>query len=135
MVCVVFFLISSVNAPGCRVYKYYAKYYASVVQIPLSFRVFCWRLLSRCVTRCRHLGGVVVARSVEFKDHMLTIAEVASKLNVSIRTVQRFIKNGKLRAHQVGGQKRIAPVAVEQMLRGVELPSEYDNTWQKLDLF
>lgn len=74
-------------------------------------------------------------KNIEFKDHMLTIAEVAGKLSVSIRTVQRFIQNGKLRAFQVGGQKRIAPAAVEQMLRGVELPSEYDNTWEPLDLF
>jgi len=68
-------------------------------------------------------------------DHMLTIAEVAQKLSISVRTVQRLIKKGKLRAYQVGRQKRIAPVAVEQMLRGVELPNSYGDTWQKLDLF
>ena len=73
--------------------------------------------------------------SEDFGDHMFTIAEVAKKLSVSTRTVQRLIKSGKLRAYQVGRQKRIPPVAVEQMLRGVELPNNYDDTWQRLDLF
>ena len=76
-----------------------------------------------------------MSRPAEFSDHMFTIAEVAQKLSVSTRTVQRLIKSGKLRAYQVGRQKRIPPVAVEQMLRGVELPNNYDDTWQKLDLF
>ena len=76
-----------------------------------------------------------MSRPADFSDHMFTIAEVAQKLSVSTRTVQRLIKSGKLRAYQVGRQKRIPPVAVEQMLRGVELPNNYDDTWQKLALF
>jgi len=76
-----------------------------------------------------------MSRSGDFKDNMLTIAEVAEKLSISVRTVQRLIRQGKLRAFQVGRQKRIAPLAVEQMLRGAELPSGYDDTWQPLDLF
>ena len=76
-----------------------------------------------------------MSRPADFSDHMFTIAEVAQKLSVSTRPVQRLIKSGKLRAYQVGRQKRIPPVAVEQMLRGVELPNNYDDTWQKLDLF
>lgn len=72
---------------------------------------------------------------VKIKEHMFTIAQVAEVLNVSRRTVERLIKKGELRAFQVGGQKRISPVAVEQMLRKVELPNNYDTAWQKLDLF
>jgi excisionase family DNA binding protein len=72
---------------------------------------------------------------VKIKEHMFTIAQVAEALSVSRRTVERLIKRGDLRAYQVGGQKRIPPVAVEQMLRKVELPNNYDTTWQKLDLF
>ena len=68
-------------------------------------------------------------------DTMFTIAEVASKLKVSTRTVQRLIKKGSLRACQVGRQKRIPSMALEQMLRGVELPHSYTETWQKPDLF
>tara|TARA_R110000751_G_scaffold17319_1_gene53822 strand:+ start:270 stop:500 length:231 start_codon:yes stop_codon:yes gene_type:complete len=76
-----------------------------------------------------------MTRDVDFKENMLTISEVAEKLSVSVRTVQRLIRQGELRAFQVGGQKRIAPLAVEQMLRKVELPSNYDATWKPLDLF
>ena len=72
---------------------------------------------------------------IKIKEHMFTIAEVAEALSVSRRTVERLIQRGELRAYQVGGQKRIPPVAVEQMLRGAELPSSYDDTWQPLDLF
>lgn len=73
--------------------------------------------------------------SADFSDHMFTIAEVAKKLNVSERTVQRLIKKGTLRAYQVGRQKRIPPLAVKQMLLGVELPNNYNDTWQTPDLF
>tara|TARA_R110000751_G_scaffold259391_2_gene358670 strand:- start:154 stop:381 length:228 start_codon:yes stop_codon:yes gene_type:complete len=72
---------------------------------------------------------------VKIKEHMFTIDEVAKALSVSRRTVERLIKKGALRAYQVGGQKRIPPVAVEQMLRQVELPNNYDEAWQPLDLF
>tara|TARA_R110000765_G_scaffold61217_1_gene118395 strand:- start:1080 stop:1307 length:228 start_codon:yes stop_codon:yes gene_type:complete len=72
---------------------------------------------------------------VKIKEHMFTIDEVAKALSVSRRTVERLIKKGELRAYQVGGQKRIPPVAVEQMLRQVELPNNYDEAWQPLDLF
>lgn len=72
---------------------------------------------------------------INIKEHMFTIDEVAKALSVSRRTVERLIKKGELRAYQVGGQKRIPPVAVEQMLRQVELPNNYDEAWQPLDLF
>ena len=72
---------------------------------------------------------------IKIKEHMFTIDEVAQALSVSRRTVERLIKKGDLRAYQVGGQKRIPPVAVEQMLRQVELPNNYDEAWQPLDLF
>ena len=72
---------------------------------------------------------------INIKEHMFTIDEVAKALSVSRRTVERLIKKGELRAYQVGGQKRIPPVAVEQMLRQVELPHNYNEAWQPLDLF
>ena len=38
---------------------------------------------------------------------MMTVKEVAQELNVSIRTVRRWISEGKLKAFKIGGVVRI----------------------------
>jgi len=43
---------------------------------------------------------------------MLTIDDVRSRLNVSISTVRRLVRAGKLPAYLVGGQLRFKPAEV-----------------------
>ena len=43
---------------------------------------------------------------------LLTIDEVRSQLNVSISTVRRLVRDGKLRAYRVGGGLRFKPEEV-----------------------
>src|SRR5688572_22085138 len=40
---------------------------------------------------------------------LLTIDEVRSRLNVSVSTVRRLVRDGKLRAYRVGGRLRFKP--------------------------
>lgn len=48
---------------------------------------------------------------------MLTLTEVAGRLNVSIETVRRLIKNGKLKAIKVGNQLRVSEEALAEYIR------------------
>lgn len=48
---------------------------------------------------------------------MLTLSEVAGRLNVSIETVRRLIKNGELRAIKVGNQLRVRVEDLEEYIR------------------
>ena len=48
---------------------------------------------------------------------LLSLREVADMLGVSIRTVRRFIDNGDLVAHRIGGQLRVAPADLEVFLK------------------
>jgi excisionase family DNA binding protein len=68
-------------------------------------------------------------------EQMLSIREVATYMNVSIRTIQRWIRNGTLRAYRVGGLLRIPPLAVEHMLRPEEVFDPYDESHKQLNLF
>ena len=65
---------------------------------------------------------------------LYSIAEVARFLNVSKRTVQRMIRDGKLDAFDVGGQRRIAPLSLERMLRGNK-PEDVRVASHQFDLF
>ena len=51
------------------------------------------------------------------RTRWLTIADVAELLQVSDRTVQRWIKTGELAAHQLGRQWRISTRDLEEYLR------------------
>tara|TARA_R110001583_G_scaffold55857_2_gene169377 strand:+ start:364 stop:588 length:225 start_codon:yes stop_codon:yes gene_type:complete len=66
---------------------------------------------------------------------LYSIAEVAKFLNVSARTVQRLIKDGKLEAFDVGGQRRIAPLSLERMLRGNKPDALLATAPAQFDLF
>ena len=46
----------------------------------------------------------------------LTPKEVATVLNVSIETIRRRYRDGKLKGYRVGGQIRIAPDQFKEML-------------------
>lgn len=52
---------------------------------------------------------------------MLRVPEVAQRLDVSIETVRRWLRDGKLKGHMIGGQRsgyRIPESEVERLLRG-----------------
>ncbi len=48
---------------------------------------------------------------------LLTIDEVRSRLNVSVSTVRRLVRDGKLRAYRVGGRLRFKPEEVAGVRR------------------
>ena len=73
--------------------------------------------------------------SKTLEGSLYSIAEVAKFLNVSKRTVQRLIKDGKLEAFDVGGQRRIAPLSLERMLRGSNPEDLWPTTPAQFDLF
>ena len=52
-------------------------------------------------------------------DQIYTVEEVASRLTVHPETVRKWIKNGELRATNLGGRAgyRISRTALEQFLR------------------
>lgn len=51
------------------------------------------------------------------QEPLLTPVEVADRLNVSVKTVYRLIKNGKLTAIQFDRTLRIAPNDLDAFLR------------------
>jgi|HubBroStandDraft_4_1064222.scaffolds.fasta_scaffold4346718_1 excisionase family DNA binding protein len=48
--------------------------------------------------------------------HLLTAAEVADRLNISLRTVRRLIKNGMLPIVRIGRLVRIRPEALAALI-------------------
>jgi excisionase family DNA binding protein len=54
----------------------------------------------------------------------LTATQVAERLHVSVKTVSRWAKDGRL-AHQrtLGGHRRYDPVQVDQLARELTVPA------------
>lgn len=50
---------------------------------------------------------------------LLTLDEVADQLSVSRSTVSRFIRNGKLRSIQLGGNRRISEEDLQEFLQSM----------------
>ena len=48
--------------------------------------------------------------------HLLTASEVADRLNISLRTVRRLIKNGMLPIVRIGRLVRIRPEALAALI-------------------
>ena len=53
---------------------------------------------------------------MENDQELLTVAEVARKLKVSARTVQRYIKENQLPAYRVKNRWKVLPVRLEAWL-------------------
>ncbi len=54
------------------------------------------------------------------EDRLLTVAEVAARLQVDVRTIRRYITDGRMRAFKLGGDKtgwRIRASEVERFIR------------------
>ena len=49
---------------------------------------------------------------------MLTIKEAAKLLDVSTRTVNRYIKDGKLKAYMVGNKWRFEKEEIQRFIKG-----------------
>jgi excisionase family DNA binding protein len=47
---------------------------------------------------------------------LLTAAEVAERLNISVRSVRRLIKDGRLPIVRIGGSVRIRPEALATLI-------------------
>ena len=50
---------------------------------------------------------------------LLTLVEVASVLGVSLRTVQRLVRRGKIGTVRVGAARRVHPAALDAYVRSV----------------
>ena len=55
---------------------------------------------------------------------LLSVREVADRLKVSPRTVQRLIRKKDLRAYRVGRQLRIPELAITELLRNTRFDDE-----------
>lgn len=62
---------------------------------------------------------------IDTNDRMLTTAQVARRENVAIRTVQRWVKEGWVRAHKTpGGRIRIRE---SDLAQASQLAAHYDE--------
>ena len=50
-------------------------------------------------------------------DILLTLKEVAARLNVSVRTVNRYISDGTLPSIKIGGLRRVLEADLEEFIR------------------
>ena len=55
-------------------------------------------------------------RQSKLEQKFLTVAEIAERLNVSTRTVQRFIAAGGLPVHRFGRSVRISETDFQELL-------------------
>lgn len=62
-------------------------------------------------------AGVRRALTSAPRSHLLTTREVADRLGVSARTLQRIVSGGGLRPVKVGGQNRFHPDTVDAYVR------------------
>jgi len=60
---------------------------------------------------------------------LLSVVEVAQRLRVSSRTVQRLIRSQQLRAYRVGRQLRIPELAITELLRNTRFD---DDEFEKI---
>jgi excisionase family DNA binding protein len=57
----------------------------------------------------------------------LSVKQVAALLAVSFNAVRRLIDRGELSAHKIGGNYRIAPNDVDEMLRKTKVTIKEDK--------
>ena len=55
---------------------------------------------------------------------LLSVREVAERLKVSPRTVQRLVRKKDLRAYRVGRQLRIPELAITELLRNTKFEDD-----------
>ena len=55
--------------------------------------------------------------------HTYTLKECEQLLHVSNRTLQSYVKSGKLKAVKIGGRWRVTPAALDRFING-EPPTE-----------
>lgn len=63
-------------------------------------------------------------------SQLLTVKDVAWRLNVSVRTVHRLISRGDLQTTQIGGSRRIAPDELERYIDGGSRPPSDRGGWR-----
>lgn len=62
------------------------------------------------------------------QDHYQTVQEVAERLKISEATVRHWIKEGALRAIDIGKGWRVSDADLEDFLRRHETRPRHDNT-------
>lgn len=55
------------------------------------------------------------------EDEVYTVPEVAELLKTSVRTVQRWVRDGRLPSLKIGGLRRVTGAAVKQLLAQTEV--------------
>jgi|TARA_R110000787_G_scaffold70165_2_gene155996 excisionase family DNA binding protein len=68
-------------------------------------------------------------REIMSSNVLLSVVEVALRLRVSSRTVQRLIRSQQLRAYRVGRQLRIPELAITELLRNTRFD---DDEFEKI---
>jgi excisionase family DNA binding protein len=74
-----------------------------------------------------HIMYTLSANLTEEQQSFLTPQEVSDLLRVSIHTVRRWIKEGKLPAYKVGRAWRISKVDLDNWLNRQRTPATVDN--------
>ncbi len=74
-------------------------------------------LSERTVESIEQLISRIVKDKTDVPSKLWKIGDVATRLNVSTRTVENIIDNGKLTPIWIRGQRRFDPEAVEAYLR------------------
>jgi excisionase family DNA binding protein len=65
-------------------------------------------------------GRNVAVSKIE-ADEVYTVPEVAELLKTSVRTVQRWVRDGRLPSLKIGGLRRVTGAAIKQFLAQMEV--------------
>lgn len=57
-------------------------------------------------------------------SHLFTVEEVASRLNLHVKTVRRYIRDGRLKARRIGKEYRVTRPDLDQFAGATDAPTE-----------
>src|SRR5262245_24919775 len=60
--------------------------------------------------------------------YLFTVEQVAERLNLHVKTVRRYIQDGRLKAKKIGKEYRITRADLEQFAGGSDAGQEVDRT-------
>ena len=59
------------------------------------------------------LPTIIPARIEEDHERLLTVREVADRLNIALSTCYALLNRGEIRCHRIGGSRRVRPRDLE----------------------
>ncbi len=82
-------------------------------------------IVARYNPLCQDMAAIVLIGRVMLaaEDRFLSLEDVAKRLQVSDRTVRRWVKDGKLAAYKPGREWRIRPSDLEDFLESRKVRS------------